>query len=98
MEVTVGQFREFVNQSGYKYGVNWNDATAYANGQENDYRQKRSENMRHVGDWQASDTRGEMRLAMIMPTILVLVVGASGRILNRLCGLIRVVLSGARQR
>ena len=30
MEVTVGQFREFVNQSGYKYGVNWNDATAYA--------------------------------------------------------------------
>ena len=29
-KMTVGQFREFVNQSGYKYGVNWNDATAYA--------------------------------------------------------------------
>ena len=78
MEVTVGQFREFVNQSGYKYGVNWNDATAYANGQENDYRQKRSENMRHVGDWQASDTRGEMRLALTMPTIVVPVERTNG--------------------
>ena len=78
MEVTVGQVREFVNQSGYKYGVNWNDATAYANGQENDYRQKRSENMRHVGDWQASNTRGEMRLAMIMPTIKGPVVRTNG--------------------
>jgi len=24
-EVTVGQFREFVNQSGYEYGGDWND-------------------------------------------------------------------------
>ena len=29
-EVTVGQFREFVNQSGYHYEGDWNDATAYA--------------------------------------------------------------------
>ena len=65
MEVTVGQFREFVNQSGYKYGVNWNDATAYANGQENDYRQKRSENMQHVGDWQANAIRGGVKKLMV---------------------------------
>ena len=29
-KMTIGQFREFVNQNGYKYGVNWNDAAAYA--------------------------------------------------------------------
>ena len=33
-EVTVGQFREFVNQSGYNYGVNWNDVAKYSPGDE----------------------------------------------------------------
>ena len=33
-EVTVGQFREFVNQSGYKYGGNWNDVAKYSPGDE----------------------------------------------------------------
>ncbi len=31
-EVTVGQFREFVNQSGYSYGVTWNDVAKYSPG------------------------------------------------------------------
>jgi len=31
-EVTVGQFREFVNQSGYKYGGNWNSVAQYSPG------------------------------------------------------------------
>ena len=31
-EVTVGQFREFVNQSGYKYGGNWNRVAQYSPG------------------------------------------------------------------
>jgi formylglycine-generating enzyme required for sulfatase activity len=34
-EVTVGQFREFVNQSGYKYGGNWANVAKYSPG--NDY-------------------------------------------------------------
>ena len=29
-EVTVGQFKEFVNQSGYKYGGNWDDVAKYS--------------------------------------------------------------------
>ena len=33
-EVTVGQFREFVNQSGYSYGGNWNDVAKYSPGDE----------------------------------------------------------------
>ena len=33
-EVTVGQFREFVNQSGYNYGGNWNDVAKYSPGDE----------------------------------------------------------------
>jgi formylglycine-generating enzyme required for sulfatase activity len=33
-EVTVGQFREFVNQSGYKYGGNWNVVATYSPGDE----------------------------------------------------------------
>ena len=33
-EVTVGQFREFVNQSGYNYGGNWNDVAVYSPGDE----------------------------------------------------------------
>ena len=33
-EVTVGQFREFVNQSGHKYGGNWNDVAKYSPGDE----------------------------------------------------------------
>jgi len=32
-EVTVGQFREFVNQSGYSYNK-WNDVTQYSPGDE----------------------------------------------------------------
>ena len=32
-EVTVGQFREFVNQSGYSYNK-WNDVTQYSLGDE----------------------------------------------------------------
>ena len=31
-EVTVGQFREFVNQSGYKYGGNWDSVTKLSPG------------------------------------------------------------------
>ena len=31
-EVTVGQFREFVNQSGYKYGGNWDSVAKYSPG------------------------------------------------------------------
>ncbi|MDP6999888.1 MAG: formylglycine-generating enzyme family protein [Candidatus Poribacteria bacterium] len=31
-EVTVGQFREFVNQSGYKYGGNWDDVAKFSPG------------------------------------------------------------------
>ena len=31
-EVTVGQFREFVNQSGYSYGGNWNSVAKYSPG------------------------------------------------------------------
>jgi len=31
-EVTVGQFREFVNQSGYNYGVNWDTVAKYSPG------------------------------------------------------------------
>ena len=33
-EVTVGQFREFVNQSGYKYGGNWDSVAKYSPGDE----------------------------------------------------------------
>ena len=33
-EVTVGQFREFVNQSGYKYGGNWDSVAVYSPGDE----------------------------------------------------------------
>ena len=33
-EVTVGQFREFVNQSGYKYDGSWNDVARYSPGDE----------------------------------------------------------------
>jgi len=33
-EVTVGQFREFVNQSRYKYQGNWNDVARYSPGDE----------------------------------------------------------------
>ncbi|MDP6599524.1 MAG: SUMF1/EgtB/PvdO family nonheme iron enzyme, partial [Candidatus Poribacteria bacterium] len=31
-EVTVGQFREFVNRSGYNYGVNWDTVAKYSPG------------------------------------------------------------------
>ncbi|MDP7281170.1 MAG: SUMF1/EgtB/PvdO family nonheme iron enzyme [Candidatus Poribacteria bacterium] len=31
-EVTVGQFREFVNQSGHKYGGNWDSVAKYSPG------------------------------------------------------------------
>ena len=31
-EVTAGRFREFVNQSGYNYGGNWNDVAEYSPG------------------------------------------------------------------
>ncbi|MDP6746463.1 MAG: SUMF1/EgtB/PvdO family nonheme iron enzyme [Candidatus Poribacteria bacterium] len=31
-EVTVGQFKQFVNQSGYKYGGDWNDVAKYSPG------------------------------------------------------------------
>ena len=31
-EVTVGQFKQFVNQSGYNYGGNWNDVAKYSPG------------------------------------------------------------------
>jgi len=31
-EVTVGQFREFVNQSGYSYGGNWDSLANYSPG------------------------------------------------------------------
>ena len=33
-EVTVGQFREFVNQSGYKYGGNWDTVAKQSPGDE----------------------------------------------------------------
>ena len=33
-EVTVGQFREFVNQSGYKYGANWDTVAKQSPGDE----------------------------------------------------------------
>ena len=33
-EVTVGQFREFVNQSGYKYGGNWDTVAKQSLGDE----------------------------------------------------------------
>jgi formylglycine-generating enzyme required for sulfatase activity len=33
-EVTVGQFREFVNQSGYNYGVDWDTVAKYSPGDE----------------------------------------------------------------
>ena len=33
-QVTVGQFREFVNQSGYKYGGNWDSVARYSPGDE----------------------------------------------------------------
>ena len=33
-EVTAGRFREFVNQSGYNYGGNWNDVANYSPGDE----------------------------------------------------------------
>ena len=33
-EVTVGQFREFVNQSGYSYERDWNDVAKYSPGDE----------------------------------------------------------------
>ena len=33
-EVTVGQFREFVNQSGYKYGGDWDVVAEYSPGDE----------------------------------------------------------------
>ena len=33
-EVTVGQFREFVNQSGYKYDGNWDNVAKYSPGDE----------------------------------------------------------------
>jgi len=33
-EVTVGQFREFVNQSGYKYGGNWDSIAKFSPGDE----------------------------------------------------------------
>jgi len=33
-EVRVGQFRDFVNQSGYEYGGNWNDVAKYSPGDE----------------------------------------------------------------
>ena len=33
-EVTVGQFREFANQSGYEYGGNWDSVARYSPGDE----------------------------------------------------------------